>query len=134
MGVRDRNPSIKIYAPPHFKATWRKFLEIARRDGQSASELIRIWVEGYVARKDPGNPQRPITSWVPGHEDEQAIQFQELVKKLHAIASLKLGELSWWTIMEELEEAGYAPGRPRMHAAERIARELHRRGVKVWMG
>ncbi len=56
-----KSNEVKIYAPLHFKATWKKFLEICERDGQSASELVRIWVEGYVQRKDPGNPQRPLT-------------------------------------------------------------------------
>ncbi|GAH48039.1 unnamed protein product, partial [marine sediment metagenome] len=70
--MNSERRQFKIYGPPHFVPTWEKFLEICERDGQSASSLIRIWVEGYVHRKDPGNPQRPITAYAPGHEDEYA--------------------------------------------------------------
>jgi len=125
-----KRPVVEIYAPAHFKATWEKFLEITRRDGQSASELIRIWVEGYVQRKDPGNPQRPITAWVPGHADTLVLLFRDALTKLEGIATRRGGELSRRMIVEEIRPfvKGAAMGR----AADSIARDLIRRGFKVW--
>ena len=125
-----KNPEVKIYAPPHFKATWRKFLEICERDGVSASHLIRVWVEGYVQSKDPGNPQRPITAWMPGHEDEKVLRYKEIVDKLVLIASRRQNEVAWWMIIAELRP--YLEGAARVSEAERISRDLTRRGVKVY--
>lgn len=124
-----RRKQFKIYGPARFRATWNKFLEIAQRDGQSASELIRVWVEGYVQQKDPGNPQRPITGWIPGHEDEQALRFQELVSKLEGIASRRGGEVTRWMILSELEPL--FKGAARARAADRLSRALTRNGVRV---
>ena len=125
----DKNPEVKIYAPAHFKATWKKFLEICERDGQSASELVRIWVEGYVARKDPGNPQRPITAYAPGHEDEYARLQQEIFNKLLGVSENRFGYLPWLRIMEELKPL--LSGQDRVDAAEKLARRLTKAGVRV---
>jgi len=127
--VVDKNPEVKIYAPAHFKATWKKFLEICERDGQSASELVRIWVEGYVARKDPGNPQRPITAYAPGHEDEYARLQQEIFSKLLGVAENRGGYLPWLRIVDELKPL--LSGHARVDAAEKLARRLTKAGVRV---
>ena len=119
-----------IYAPSHFKVTWKKFMEICERDGQSASELVRIWVEDYVERKDPGNPQRPLTAYAPGHEDEQALRVQEAYARLRALAAKSRDELDFARILAELEP--HFKGRPRVVAAEKLARRLLGDGVKVW--
>ena len=88
-------------------------------------------MEGYVQRKNPGNPQRPLTAYVPGHEDEQALREQELLRNLQDVAERLGGEISYRRVMEELKMAGYS-GRPKVHLAHRIAQELQRRGAKVW--
>lgn len=121
---------VTIYAPPHFKATWKKFLEICERDGQSASELVRIWVEGYVERKDPGNPQRPLTAYAPGHEDEQALRLQEAYARLKALAAKSRDELNFVQILTELEP--HFKGEPKAAAAKKLERRLLGDGVKVW--
>lgn len=128
--MKREDKKVAIYAPPHFKATWRKFLEICERDGQSASELVRIWVEGYVQRKDPGNPQRPITAWAPGHVDEQALRLQETYGRLVAYARRNCGELRYVEILEELNP--HFTGPPKGAAAEKLARRLREDGIKVW--
>jgi hypothetical protein len=120
----------KIYGPPHFRATWAKFLEICERDGQSASELIRIWVEGYVERKDPGNPQRPITAWAPGHLDEQALRVYEAYARLKAHAADNGGEIRFRRILQELEP--HFTGRRKIATAGKLEQRLLRDGVKVW--
>lgn len=121
---------VTIYAPDHFKATWKKFLEICERDGQSASELVRIWVEGYVQRKDPGNPQRPLTAYAPGHEDEQALRVQEAYARLKAHAADNGGEIRFRLILQELEP--HFKGRLKITTAGELEQRLRGDGVKVW--
>ena len=130
LDMSKRWRGVFIYAPAHFRATWKKFLDILEREGKTGSQEIRIWVEGYVRRKDPGNPQRPLTAWVPGHEDELALQFQEIIDKLHKIASRRQGELTYWMIINELKP--HVQGAALVRAAERVARELAAQGVKVY--
>ena len=119
----------EIYAPPHFKSTWKKFLEICERDSQSASGLLRVWVEGYVHRKDPGNPQRPITAYAPGHEDEYARLQQDIFSKLLGVAEDRGGHLRWLRIVEEIEPL--LSGHALVDAAEKLARRLTKAGVRV---
>ncbi len=121
---------VSIYAPAWFKATWKKFLEICERDRVSASYVIRVWVEGYVHNKDPGNPQRPITAYVSGHEDELVLNLPEILSKLEAYASIRRNELPWSMIHDELKP--YLQGVARVQAAERVYKELRSRGIKIW--
>ena len=126
----SRRRKYQFYGPAHFRATWAKFLGICKRDGQSASWLLRVWVEGYVQRKDPGNPQRPLTAYVPGHEDELALNLPEILRKLEAYASIRRNELDWSMIHNEL--SSYLQGAARVRAADKISKELRSRGIKVW--
>jgi len=123
------NEQHEIYAPPRFEGTWKKFQEICERDGQSASGLIRVWVEGYVHRKDPGNPQRPITAYAPGHEDEYARMQQEIFDKLLGVAEDRGGYLPWGRMLDELKP--FLSGHARVDAAEKLARRLTKAGVRV---
>jgi len=125
-----KDDKVSIYAPVGFKSTWKKFLEICERDRVSASHIIRVWVEGYVQRKDPGNPQRPLTAYVPGHEDELALNLPEILRKLEAYASSQRNELAWSIIQEELKP--YLQGVARVRAAEGVCEELRSRGIKIW--
>jgi len=125
-----KDDKVSIYAPVGFKATWRKFLEICERDRVSASHLIRVWVEGYVRRKDPGNPQRPLTAYVPGHEDELALNLPDIMRKLELYASSRRNELPWSMLHDELKP--YLQGAARVRAAERVYKELRSRGIKIW--
>jgi len=123
----------EIYAPPRFEPIWKKFLEICERDGQSASGLLRVWVEGYVHRKDPGNPQRPITAYAPGHMDEYARLQQDIFMKLLGVAEDRGGQLHWYRILEEIEPL--LSGQARVDAAKKMARRLTKAGVRVvWPG
>ena len=131
--VTRKRRAIEIYAPDYFRPTWKKFLEICKRDGQSASELIRIWVESYVVRKDPGNPQRPITAYAPGHEDEYARMQQDIFSKLLGVAENRGGHLPWGMIVDEMKP--FLSGQARVDAAEKLARRLTKAGVRVvWPG
>ena len=128
--MRAKSKEVKIYAPPHFKATWEKFIEICERDGQSASGLVRVWVEGYVERKDPGNPQRPITAWSPGHEDEQALRLQGTYRRLADYAREHRGEIQHAEVLEALP-SNQTP-KQRLATAYKLERRLLGDGFKVW--
>jgi len=96
----------------------------------SASHLIRVWVEGYVRARDPGNPQRPLTAYVPGHEDELALKLPEILRKLEEYALIQRNGLSWSMIHDELKP--YLQGAARVRAAESVSQELEKRGITVW--
>ena len=49
--------------------TWRKAMELAKRDGLKISNIVAELLEEWIRRKAPGNPQRPITAYVRGHRD-----------------------------------------------------------------
>lgn len=121
MGVKSSE--VKIYAPPHFKTTWQKFLDICSRDGQSASELVRIWVEGYVARKDPGNPQRPLTAYTPGHDDHVAMIRNGLLQELRKTARGYGDRLPYSRILDILKRHDY-PAKRRRTMADSLAHQL----------
>lgn len=127
--MSGRGKKYQFYGPAHFRATWNKFLEICERDSQSGSELIRVWVEGYVVRKDPGNPQRPITAYTPGHEDEYARLQQEIFSKLLGVAENNRNEIHWRRIVEELKPI--LSVRARVDAAEKLAHRLTKAGVQI---
>ena len=127
---REGRRQFKIYGPAHFRATWEKFLEIAHRDGQTASELIRIWVEGYVKRKDPGNPQRPITAYVEGHEDQEKLQTSIFLKDLHNLARHHGETLPYRLIIKYLKDLGVKPLRRKV-MANALAHELKERGITI---
>lgn len=129
--MSSKNKQFKIYGPAHFSKTWKKYLEICSRDGRSASEEIRIFVEGQVRGRDPGNPQRPITAYSPGHRDQVVLQEQEIFKKLEAVAEEARGMIRWSQILEELGDT--FTGQRLVKAAEKLARRLHKAGVRVLM-
>ena len=128
--MSSEKKQFKIYGPAHFRATWKKFQEIAHRDGHSASGLVRIWVEGYVQRKDPGNPQRPLTAWSPGHDDQLSLDVQELYKRLFVAADKRGGELPYKLIVNSLYGTG-VPAVRRPNLANQLATRLSRDGVRV---
>ena len=127
--MSSKRKQFKIYGPHHFTATWKKYIEICERDGRSASEEIRIFVRGQVRGRDPGNPQRPITAYVPGHRDQVVLVHQEAFKKLEALARDNRLELGWFQIIEELK--GSVQGQPLVDAATKMARRLIKAGIKV---
>jgi hypothetical protein len=52
-----------IWIKDHDWETWRKFVELAKREGRSASELIMNYVRDYVERHS-SNPVTPLDKWV----------------------------------------------------------------------
>lgn len=128
--MRVKSAEVKIYAPAHFKATWEKYLEICERDGTNASREIRRFVEGQVARRDPGNPQRTLGTFVEGHEDELAAKRSDLLKELIARAAKSDGTLSRREVIEEYKALG-AKGNMRVELTRSMCEDLEKLGVKV---
>ena len=120
----------EIYAPSHFKPTWAKYLEICERDGRSASEEIRIFVEGQVRGRDPGNPQRPLTAWAPGYRDAEKRQEQDFFAWLTEYAENRRNEVPYRQIVDLLREMGVPPSRRPTLAGE-LATRLTEAGVRV---
>lgn len=51
MGTRN------IYIRKNFEATYKSFLKVCEREGESASTKIRNWIQEYMAAHGEGNPQ-----------------------------------------------------------------------------
>jgi len=105
-GVSSGRKQFKIYGPTHFAATWKKYLEICERDGTNASKEIRQYVRDQVARREPGNPQRPLTAFVEGHEDEVQASWSKTVQELLARAERLGGELRYGDIVAAIRAQG----------------------------
>jgi len=128
--VSSGRKQFKIYGPAHFRATWEKFLAICTRDGTNASKEIRIFVEGQVARRDPGNPQRTLGAYVSGHEDEVAMKRSDKLKGYIERAITTGGEIRYNLIRDDLKAAGVDP-HMRKVLAESLATDLKKLGVTV---
>ena len=48
--------------------TWKKFIEICKREQESASVKIEEFVKDYVLKHDEGNPQLKVESFIEGHK------------------------------------------------------------------
>lgn len=121
---------VEIYSPVGFHATWSKFKEMCDRDGQSASELVRIWIERYVAVKDPSNPQKPLTAYDPTHIDYYN-QGKEHIKGYLLGRAKKIDmTLKWSAIIWEFRDIPVI--KTRIKRAEEMMRELTQEGVKVY--
>jgi hypothetical protein len=83
-----------IWIKDHDWETWRKFVELAKREGRSASELIMNYVRDYVERHSK-NPITPLDKWV---ENPNLVLFPTLGEppdytKLREFPRSKLAEL-----------------------------------------
>jgi len=116
-----------IYVSPE---TWEKFKTLARRDHMKMSCIVEDLILEWVRRKDPGNPQRPLTAWTPGHRDEEARQAQDIFAWLAEYAEERDGWVPYKHIIEVLKETSVPPAR-RPDLADDLARRLSRAGVKV---
>jgi len=119
-----------FYARPGFEETWKKLQAILKKEGKNVSQELRIWIEGYVHRHDPGNPQRPLTAYVPGSKDHDAMISGGLRQELRRVATNYGGSIPMWRILRELKDRGVPPRR-RAAAAQSLAKQLHKAGVQV---
>ena len=126
----SRRVRVEIYAPAHFRATWRKYLKICERDGTNASTQIRQFVQGQVARRDPGNPQRTLGTFVEGHEDEIAARRSDLLKELIGRAGLQGGELRYREVLEAFRDRP-VPGWTRVELTKSMVSDLKKLGITI---
>ena len=128
--MSSKRKQFKIYGPAHFRSTWEKFLAICARDGTNASREIRIFVEGQVARRDPGNPQRTIETFVEGTEDHEAAKRSDKVKQYLEVAIMGGGEVKYRRIVDDMKADGVDPHMRKILAGS-MADDLKKLGVAI---
>ena len=128
--MSSKRKQFKIYGPAHFRSTWERYKAICARDGTNMSEQIRIFVEGEVARRDPGNPQQPITAYVEGHDDQLAMRRSTILKELIAFAASREGELHHRDVVDVYRLQGL-PGYQLPNLVESMEVDLKKLGVEV---
>ena len=120
--------SFRIYGPGHFKYTWEKYLEICDRDGTSASKEIRQFVEGQVSKRDPGNPQTTLGTYVDGHEDQVAAKRSDVVKELIERAQKQDGYVRYREVLARFMDV---EGNKRVVLTKSMCEDLKKLGVRV---
>jgi len=117
--------------PDDFIYTWKKFISIAKREGKSASNVLRDFVHEYVDVHDPGNPQLRITSFSP----EGARTIEQIIGRIRQqcleYSNRNNGEIKI-RIIEELLKDSKIRGKQFQPIRERLAKWLSDQGVKVW--
>ena len=122
-------PYFSFYAPEWFKETWRHLQEIAKREGRSASLIIRELVKTYVEHHWPGNPQMRLSSFLPGGPVEKAALEGRIRLMLK-----RRGEEGYEIRFQDILQICRSRLKPREAAAmaERIYRWLRGHNIKVW--
>lgn len=128
---RVQSKEVKIYCPVGFRATWEKYLAICKRDGTNASREVRIYVEGQVARRDPGNPQTTMESHIPGTEDAMAKRRSDTIKELLIAADARGGELTYAHVVKAIREASNPLGYMIPVLARSMCKDLEKLGARI---
>jgi hypothetical protein len=123
-------PYFSFYASEEFRQTWRRFLEIARREGKNASILLREFVKIYVEKHWPGNPQMRLNSFTPGGPVEKAAIEGRVRLTLKRKAEQGY-ELHIRDIIRLCQAEGIRP-REAQAMAERIYRWLREQNIIIW--
>ena len=129
--MSSKPKQFKIYGPLHFRYTWDKYLEICKRDGTNASKEIREFIEGQVARRDPGNPQTTMESHIPGTEDALAKRRSDMLKDLLVMAERRDGELKYLDVVQVFREQRSLPGHRLVPLAKSMCEDLKKLGVTI---
>lgn len=120
---------VEIYCPVGFGATWKKFREMAERDGQNASLLVRIWIERYVAIKDPSNPQRPLEQFDPTFVEYHEAQKDCVSAYLMNKAQNQNNVIKWSQIIYEYRDLPII--KTRIKRAEEMVQVLKKKGLII---
>ena len=129
--MSSKRKQFKIYGPTHFRSTWEKFLAICERDGTNASKEIRQFVEGQVAKRNPGNPQKTIGSFVEGHEDELAAKRSDFIKAMILEAEKRSGSLTYSVVVRFFRETRQVHGYRIVPLVKSICEDLKKLGVTI---
>lgn len=129
-GMKGAQSNVGTFYVGAYKPYWKMFKEMCSRDRVSVSKILNELIVDYVTKHDPGNPQRPITAYAPGHVDERALRVQEAYARLVNYAMDNGGNIPRSRIIREL--GAHLAGRPKMAAADRMEHRLIEDGVKVW--
>lgn len=112
------------------KLLWDKFIILSSRDHDPASAIVEGLVSRWVQEHDPGNPQRPLTAWAPGHPDEEAKVKQDHFSWLKEYAGERRNQVTYKDILIALKEAGVPPPK-RPDMADDLAKRLSKEKVRV---
>jgi hypothetical protein len=129
-GMKGIQGNVGTFYVGAYKPYWEKLKEMCSRERVSVSKIVNELIVDYVTKHDPGNPQRPLTAYAPGHEDEQALRMQEAYARLVNYAADNGGNIPRTRIVREL--GAHLAGRPKVDAVDRMEQRLIEDGVKVW--
>jgi len=125
------SPNRSFYIPRDFMRIWEKFLQIAKREGRKASIIIRDFVAHYVEVHDPGNPQARITSYAEGGAADVAAVEGRIREYFRFRFESKGLDVTYRQIVGLCKEKT-RDTKAALAMAQRVARWLGERGVKVW--
>jgi len=92
---------------------------------------IRRFVEGQVAKRDPGNPQPPLTAFFEGHEDVKAKRRSDTIKELLIDADKRGGELTYAHVVQAIRAASSPAGFAIPVLARSMCEDLVKLGVRI---
>jgi len=88
-------------------------------------------VEGQVAKRDPGNPQPPLTAFFEGHEDVTAKRRSDTIKELLIDADKRGNELTYAHVARAIREASNPLGYMIPVLAKSMCEDLVKLGVTI---
>ncbi len=117
-----------IYVSPEL---WERFKKLATRDSMKMSNIVEDLVRGWVDMKEPGNPQRPLTAFVTGHDDEVAARRSTTIKELIKDAEKRGGELNYAHVVQAIRAASSPAGYRIPVLARSMCQALEKLGVRI---
>lgn len=111
---------------------WDEFIDIAKREGKSSSEILQKYIENYVSLHAPGNPQTLMPSFGTGGKVTIS-NIEGRVRQL-CIESMMDRIISWRKIVEIINGEGISDGSMRVAMATRVRDWLMEKDYKVTQG
>ena len=108
---------------------WKKFVEIADREGKNASKILVKFIEDYVSLHDPGNPQTLMSSYSEGGKVTIS-NIEGRVRQLCIEKSERRG-IRWTRILEITQMEGISEVPMRVAMATRVRDWLREKGYKI---
>ena len=113
------------------KAEWGKFMKIVKREGRTASRVLKQYIVEYNRVHDPGNPQSLMSSFSEnGAQTLSTIEGR--VRQLCVEMHHKSGLLTWSFIIATIKDNGIKDAKSRVVMAERVRDWLRGRDVGVY--
>jgi len=124
------SPYRSFWIPEEFVRIYNRFKWILKREGKSVGAHLREHIIKYVDVHDPGNPQARLTSYAEGGPVDLA-SIEGQVREYFRTRDSKGFSIYFRDIAARCREK-VSDKKAALAMAERTARWLHGRGVKVW--